>query len=224
MLPLLCSSSPSSPCRGRSSHAAARSVRWRGADGSPTASTSSTRSCSWSAPSTTSARTVARDRRLVPARGRGPPLRRGADPARQPVSAAAAPGCARPCPGVRAATIPSPRAHSSAGRASRWQREGRRFEPGWVHLLLGGEAGLAILALVGEVDPVGARRDGLDAFLDEKVREGYVIETRTDTHAIISRRPKGLRRFTSGADPGRYVVEVDEDGSATMRPAEPRRS
>jgi len=51
-----------------------------------------------------------------------------------------------------------------------------------------------------------------------------VIETRTATHAIISRRPKGLKRFTSGADPGRYVVEVDEDGSATMRPAEPRRA
>ena len=87
-----------------------------------------------------------------------------------------------------------------------------------------GEARLAILALVGEVDPLGTRRDGLDAFLDQKVEEGYVIETRTDTHAIISQRPKGLKRFTSGADSGRYVVEVDEDGSATMRPAEPRRS
>jgi uncharacterized protein len=32
-----------------------------------------------------------------------------------------------------------PRAHSSAGRASRWQREGRRFEPGWVHSLVGAE-------------------------------------------------------------------------------------
>jgi hypothetical protein len=51
-----------------------------------------------------------------------------------------------------------------------------------------------------------------------------VIETRTDTHAIISRRPTGLKRFTSGADPGRYVVEVDEDGVASMRRAEPRRS
>jgi len=77
---------------------------------------------------------------------------------------------------------------------------------------------------VGEVDPLGARRDGLAAFLDQKVEEGYVIETRTDTHAIIARRPKGLRRFTSGADRERYVVEVDEDGSATMRPAEPRRT
>ena len=77
---------------------------------------------------------------------------------------------------------------------------------------------------MGEIDPLGTRRQGLDAFLEQKVAEGYVIETRTDTHAIISRRPKGLRRFTSGADPGRYVVEVDEDGVATMRAAEPRRT
>jgi hypothetical protein len=77
---------------------------------------------------------------------------------------------------------------------------------------------------VGEIDPLGTRRDGLDAFLDQKVEEGYVIESRTNTHAIISRRPKGLKRFTSGADPGRYVVEVDENAIATMRLAEPRRS
>jgi hypothetical protein len=77
---------------------------------------------------------------------------------------------------------------------------------------------------VGEIDRLGTRREGLDAFLNQKVEEGYVIETRTDTHAIISKRPKGLKRFTSGGDPGRYVVEVDEDGSATMRPAEPRRT
>ena len=77
---------------------------------------------------------------------------------------------------------------------------------------------------MGEIDPLGTRRQGLDTFLDQKVAEGYVIETRTDTHAIISQRPKGLKRFTSGAEAGRFVVEVDEDGSATMRPAEPRRS
>ncbi|HEY5693512.1 MAG TPA: hypothetical protein VIR14_03310 [Gaiellaceae bacterium] len=77
---------------------------------------------------------------------------------------------------------------------------------------------------MGEVDPLGTRRDALDAFLDQKVKEGYVIETRTDTHAIVSRRPKGLKRFRGGADPGRYVVEVDEAGIATMRPAEPRRT
>jgi hypothetical protein len=74
------------------------------------------------------------------------------------------------------------------------------------------------------VDPGGTRRDALAAFLGQKVEEGYAIETHTDTHAIIFRRPKGLKRFTSGRDPGRYVVEVDEDGVTTMRPAEPRRS
>jgi hypothetical protein len=67
---------------------------------------------------------------------------------------------------------------------------------------------------VGEIDPLGTRREGLDAFLDQKVEEGYVIETRTDTHAIISQRPKGLKRLASSGAPGRYVVEVDEDGSA----------
>jgi hypothetical protein len=87
-----------------------------------------------------------------------------------------------------------------------------------------GAAPLAILPPVGEIDPLGTRRDGLDTFLDQKVEEGYVIETRSDTHAIIFRRPRGLKRFTRGPDPGRYVVQVDEDGIATMRPAEPRRT
>ena len=45
-----------------------------------------------------------------------------------------------------------------------------------------------------------------------------MIETRTDTHAIISRRPKGFKRFTSGPDPGRYVVQVNEDGLAPCVP------
>ena len=92
------------------------------------------------------------------------------------------------------------------------------------HTVLLLRASVAILASVGEIDPLGTRKDGLDAFLDQKVAEGYLIETRTDTHAIISRRPKGLERLTGGSDPGRYVVEVDEDGTATMRPAEPRRT
>jgi hypothetical protein len=81
----------------------------------------------------------------------------------------------------------------------------------------------ARLRSVGEIDQGGYRKDGLDAFLEQKIAEGYLIETRTETHAIVSRRPKGLKRFTSGSDPGRYVVEVDEGGTATMRPAEPRR-
>jgi hypothetical protein len=83
---------------------------------------------------------------------------------------------------------------------------------------------MAILASMGEIDPLGTRKDGLDIFLDQKVEEGYMIETRTDTHAIIVLRPKGFRRFLSGADSGRFVMEVDEDGFAKMRPAEPRRA
>ena len=77
---------------------------------------------------------------------------------------------------------------------------------------------------MGEIDPLGTRQTGLDAFLDQKVREGYSIETRTETHAIIFQRPSLLKRLMSGADPGRYVVEVDEVGLASMRAAEPRRS
>ena len=76
----------------------------------------------------------------------------------------------------------------------------------------------------GEIDPIGTRKDGLDAFLEGKLAEGFAVETRTNTHAIIFRRPKGLRRFTSGDDPGRFVVEVDEKGHVSMREAEPRRS
>jgi hypothetical protein len=77
---------------------------------------------------------------------------------------------------------------------------------------------------MGEINRLRTRSDGLDAFLEQKIKAGYAIETRTDTHAIIFRRPKGMKRFTSGPDPGRYVVQVDEDGIATMRPAEPRRT
>jgi hypothetical protein len=78
--------------------------------------------------------------------------------------------------------------------------------------------------MAGEIDSDGTRKDALDAFLAQKVEEGFAVETRTDTHAIVFRRPKGLKRFTGGKDPGRFVVEVDEDGRATMRDAEPRRS
>jgi len=78
--------------------------------------------------------------------------------------------------------------------------------------------------MAGEIDATGRRKGSLDGFLEEKLAQGFTIETRTDTHAIIFRRPKGLRRFRSGHDAGRFVVEVDEDGRATMRQAEPRRS
>jgi hypothetical protein len=78
--------------------------------------------------------------------------------------------------------------------------------------------------VTGDIDPTGIRKDGLDSFLDEKLAEGFTIETRTNTHAIIFRRANMLRRFTGGNDRARFVVEVDEHGCVTMGQAEPLRS
>jgi len=44
----------------------------------------------------------------------------------------------------------------------------------------------------GEIDRGGTRQAGLDAFLEERVAEGFAVETRTETHAIIFRRPERL--------------------------------
>jgi hypothetical protein len=71
------------------------------------------------------------------------------------------------------------------------------------------------------IDPTGRREDALDAFLETKLREGFALETRTETHAIIAHRKAFLGRFRS---PERYVVSVDEHGGVTMAPAEPKRS
>ena len=71
-----------------------------------------------------------------------------------------------------------------------------------------------------------ARTRALTEFLDARVREGYRIETRTDTHAIIvpARRRSLLDVFGRHAAPARQVLSVDSDGVVSMRPAEPLRS
>jgi hypothetical protein len=66
--------------------------------------------------------------------------------------------------------------------------------------------------MAGAIDPTGGRKDALDAFLEAKLREGFEIETHTDTPVRVS----GAAR--------RYVVSVDEHGEVTMIPAEPKRS
>jgi hypothetical protein len=77
----------------------------------------------------------------------------------------------------------------------------------------------------GEIDPLGRRKNALDAFLEKKVAEGFTIETRTDTHAIITEAGQRFwRRAHRGGDFRRHVVQVDEDGAVTMSAAEPRRS
>ena len=71
------------------------------------------------------------------------------------------------------------------------------------------------------------RRSALTAFLDERVREGYRVETRTDTHAIIGPpdRRRSLRDLLRKPNSlPRQVVSVDRDGEVSLRPAEPLRS
>ena len=68
------------------------------------------------------------------------------------------------------------------------------------------------------------RTSALTLFLEARVEEGYVIETRTDTHAIIA--PAGglssLNPFRKAS--GRLVISVDDEGNVTTEPAEPLRS
>ena len=71
------------------------------------------------------------------------------------------------------------------------------------------------------------RKDALTAFLDARVSEGYRIETRTDTHAIIAPAHRGralLDRLRKPNASVRQVISVDQDGEVTMRPAESLRS
>ncbi len=77
---------------------------------------------------------------------------------------------------------------------------------------------------MGEIDSTGKRKSALDAFLTTKLREGFAIETHTNTHAIINRRSPFLSRLRGRGGLERYVVAVDEHGDVTMTPAEPRRS
>jgi hypothetical protein len=81
--------------------------------------------------------------------------------------------------------------------------------------------------MAGEIDPLGQRKQALDAFLEGKVEKGYRIETHTDTHAIIvagGRRKPLWSRFRKHAAGSRYVVAVDEHGEVTMILAEPKRN
>ena len=81
--------------------------------------------------------------------------------------------------------------------------------------------------MAGAIDPTGGRKDALDAFLEAKLREGFEIETHTDTHAIVverGQRKSFLSRLGGGGAANRYVVSVDEHGEVTMIPAEPKRS
>jgi hypothetical protein len=70
------------------------------------------------------------------------------------------------------------------------------------------------------------RRRALSAFLDARVLEGYRVETRTDTHAIIgpAKRRRSFLQLRKQRVLTRQVLSVDGDGVVTTRPAEPLRS
>ena len=82
-------------------------------------------------------------------------------------------------------------------------------------------------ATAGDIDPTGGRKDALDVFLRATLREGFEIETHTDTHAIVVEcaqrtSPRSWLRVFGAAK--RYVVSVDELGEVLMSPAQPKRS
>ena len=82
-------------------------------------------------------------------------------------------------------------------------------------------------AMGGAIDPTGGWKQALDAFLETKLREGFEVETHTETHAILvgpGRRKSFLSRFRARGAANRYVVSVDEHAEVTMIPAEPKRS
>jgi hypothetical protein len=77
---------------------------------------------------------------------------------------------------------------------------------------------------VTDQDIEETRKKALTSFLAARLDEGYRIETRTDTHAIIAPAHgwSVLNRFRKAS--ARQVISVDDHGEVTMQPAEPLRS
>ena len=69
------------------------------------------------------------------------------------------------------------------------------------------------------------RRHALDAYLAERSKDGFHLESRTDTHAIITRKGRIAALLDRIGLNGRkrQVISVDEDGTVTAQPAEPLR-
>jgi hypothetical protein len=71
-----------------------------------------------------------------------------------------------------------------------------------------------------------ARKEALNRFLEARVAEGFRIETRTDTHAIVVSAASArsfLDRLRRVKTSERQVVSVNEHGEVTTSPAEPLR-
>ena len=78
-------------------------------------------------------------------------------------------------------------------------------------------------AVAGETDAGGNRERALAEFLEARKVEGYRIETHEPTHAIVVQGDDSLLRRILGRRRHRFVVQVDDHGTVSMRPAEPVR-
>lgn len=65
------------------------------------------------------------------------------------------------------------------------------------------------------------RKVALEAFLADYESRGFRLESRTDTQAILVRRPRLARLARRGGN--RIVIWVDEHGAVESRPIEARR-
>ena len=77
--------------------------------------------------------------------------------------------------------------------------------------------------MAGETDAGGNRSRALDEFLEARVVEGYRIEAHEPTHAIVVQGDDSLLSRLRGRRRRRFVVQVDDHGTVSMRPAEPVR-
>jgi hypothetical protein len=78
----------------------------------------------------------------------------------------------------------------------------------------------------GEVDDRRRqRKQALDAYLAARSADGFELESRTDTHAIITRTGMvaGLLDRVGLNGRKRQVISVDEQGTVTAQAAEPVR-
>jgi hypothetical protein len=71
-----------------------------------------------------------------------------------------------------------------------------------------------------------ARTAALESFLTERIAEGFVVESRTATQAIIVPRMRSIRllaRLRKHGSDRRQVISVNEHGVVTVSAAQPLR-
>jgi hypothetical protein len=74
--------------------------------------------------------------------------------------------------------------------------------------------------------PANARSAALDAYLAQRATQGFRVETRSGTQAVIVRRHRlyfALHWVAPGRVEQRYVISVDQHGEVASLAAEPVR-